>query len=274
MLVEAAGVGIHVEADPRPNTFFLHGFAGSAADWTPTVQRLSMVSTARIDAIGHGTSQAPDATSAYTFDSTSRQLAAVHDALGGAPATWIGYSFGARLLLAFATKNPSRVARLVIESGHPGIADPAQRALRRLQDQADADLLMTRGLDAFLGAWHGRPTFRQRRGQPDWPEEVQRKRTTNRPEALARCLRGLGLSQQPDLRPQLARIQAPTLVLAGADDPTYVEAAKEIAARLPRGRLEIVDGAGHNLHAAAPEAYSRRVADFLARPIASLENPR
>jgi 2-succinyl-6-hydroxy-2,4-cyclohexadiene-1-carboxylate synthase len=212
-------------------------------------------------------SEAPLGRIHYGFDAATWQLSALHEELGGGPTTWVGYSFGARLLLHFATKEPRRVARLVLESAHPGIADVQERNLRGLQDAADADLLETRGLDAFLDAWHRRVVFDSRRGTPDWDQEIKRKRRTNRPEALAMCLRGLGLSQQPDLRPLLRRIQAPTLVVAGAKDAEYAQHARDIAGLLPRARLEIVPGVGHNVHAEATPAYTKLLNDFLRRSI-------
>ena len=45
-----------------------------------------------------------------------------------------------------------------------------------------------------------------------------------------------------NLAPGLARLQAPTLVIAGDVDPMGAPAAQELVAALPNGRLEIVPG--------------------------------
>jgi pimeloyl-ACP methyl ester carboxylesterase len=61
-------------------------------------------------------------------------------------------------------------------------------------------------------------------------------------------MHGMELLRGLDLRTDLARITAPTLVCVGDLDPvTPIDAAQEIAARLPPGigRLEVIEGVGH-----------------------------
>ena len=57
----------------------------------------------------------------------------------------------------------------------------------------------------------------------------------------------LRLIKETDLRPRLAEITTPVLILAGADDAFLpsVAAAREMAAGLPRARLRILQGLGH-----------------------------
>ena len=49
-----------------------------------------------------------------------------------------------------------------------------------------------------------------------------------------------------DLREDLPSVTAPTLVIAGAEDPaTPPDHARAIAARIPNARLEVLGGAAH-----------------------------
>lgn len=67
-----------------------------------------------------------------------------------------------------------------------------------------------------------------------------------------------------DLRPDLGRITAPTLVVAGADDPaTPVEHAREIVRGIPRARLAVVGAAAHLANVEQPEQVSRLLLDHL-----------
>ncbi len=70
-----------------------------------------------------------------------------------------------------------------------------------------------------------------------------------------------------DLRPQLSKITAPTLVITGAEDficgPVC---ADEIAAGVPGVQKVIVGDAGHMLFVEQPEVFHREVADFLEAP--------
>jgi pimeloyl-ACP methyl ester carboxylesterase len=69
-----------------------------------------------------------------------------------------------------------------------------------------------------------------------------------------------------DLRPQLARIEAPTLVIAGDQDPFGGPTVEEIAAALPHPTVAIVPGGDHFafLEPETRGAWSRAVLDFLA----------
>lgn len=70
-----------------------------------------------------------------------------------------------------------------------------------------------------------------------------------------------------DLRDELGRIGAPTLVLVGEDDPmTPVEAADEIVAALPPGvgRLERFADCGHGTYRDQPERTEAAIRAFLA----------
>jgi len=69
-----------------------------------------------------------------------------------------------------------------------------------------------------------------------------------------------------DLRPLLARITAPTLVITGASDPFGGPTSDEIAAALPDPTVVTLAGADRFpfLEAAHRAAWSRAVLDFLA----------
>jgi pimeloyl-ACP methyl ester carboxylesterase len=71
---------------------------------------------------------------------------------------------------------------------------------------------------------------------------------------LALALRALGLGEMPDLRPHLGRVAVPVALLAGAEDDRFLAHARELAAHLPRARLQVVAGAGHNPIIERPDA--------------------
>ena len=69
------------------------------------------------------------------------------------PATFIGYSMGARLCLHLALSHPDSVERLVLIGGTAGIAAAEERAERRRQDERLADRILDVGVESFLGEW-------------------------------------------------------------------------------------------------------------------------
>ncbi len=68
-----------------------------------------------------------------------------------------------------------------------------------------------------------------------------------------------------DLRERLPSITAPTLAIAGAEDPaTPPEHLRLIADSIPGARLEVVDGAAHLANLEQPD----RVTDLLLEHLA------
>lgn len=61
----------------------------------------------------------------------------------------------------------------------------------------------------------------------------------------------------------LARIQAPVLVMAGDDDMVRLDHSVEMYQAIPRGQLAIVPGASHALPMEKPELVNRFIVDFV-----------
>jgi 3-oxoadipate enol-lactonase len=62
----------------------------------------------------------------------------------------------------------------------------------------------------------------------------------------------------------LAGIDAPTLVIAGAEDAIIPpEVHRQFAGKIPGADLRIIEGAGHLPPLEQPDAFNRAVADFL-----------
>jgi pimeloyl-ACP methyl ester esterase len=83
----------------------------------------------------------------------------------------------------------------------------------------------------------------------------------------ATLLAGLDWLRDVDLRPQLARISTPTLLIHGENDPLMpLPAAQWLAQNLPDARLEIIPGAAHAPFLNDPEGFARRLGDFCDAP--------
>lgn len=240
---------------------FLHGFAGTGADWEPVTSALPRGWRAIApDLPGHGESPLPPAIS---FEKFPAMVSGLLDSLGIETAVFVGYSLGARLALSLAADLPSRVDGLVLESVQPGLSSSLQRDERRVRDGSDARLLEVDGLDAFFTAWHERPVFATRRNGPGWAAEVEKKRSTNHPRRLAAVMRGLGLSAQPDFATQLRDYRGPMVLIAGQEDKPYLEHAQRFASQQPRHRRTVLAPCGHNVHTEQPLVFRDALHDFL-----------
>ena len=99
-------------------------------------------------------------------------------------------------------------------------------------------------LRLFFGGPAGHPLARVRAG-----------RLRSNPLGLANSLRGFGAGVPEPLQARLNELPMPTLLIAGALDARYCQLGREMAAAIPRARLEIVPGAGHTVHLERSEAF-------------------
>ncbi len=69
------------------------------------------------------------------------------------------------------------------------------------------------------------------------------------------------------LHDRLAAVVAPTLVVAGSEDPARAR-AEEVAAAIPGARLALVPGAGHAPHLERPDRFHALLFDFITETAA------
>jgi pimeloyl-ACP methyl ester carboxylesterase len=167
---------------------------------------------------------------------------------------------GAAVALQLALAQPERVGALVLAS-HP--AGPASgrgiaAAALRFAEAIERDGLAAAGARFVWGPGAGL--------DPAAAALVRQGFLEHRPCGLVHTLREL-LAVLPDvgaLRPRLARLDRPALVVAGGEDAASLPVCREIAEVLPQGRLVVVPGAGHVVNLERPEAFHAAVGDFLA----------
>lgn len=197
----------------------------------------------RVDAPGHGGSAATRADLVAGAD-------LIADACG--PATYLGYSMGARFALHVAHTRPEAARGLVLVSGTAGIDDPADRAARRHADDALAGRLESIGVNRFIDEWLAQPMF----AGLDEATACRHERRANTSAGLASSLRLAGTGTQEPLWSLLAQVTAPVLVVTGADDTKFTALGDRLA-RAVGGPAEhaVIDGAGHTAHLERPMAF-------------------
>ncbi len=81
------------------------------------------------------------------------------------------------------------------------------------------------------------------------------------------ALQAMMRTNRDDVEPRLASIRAPALVVMGSRDPDFDDPAGEAAtiAGLVKGKVAMIDGAGHYPHAEMPELTAPAIVDFLAQ---------
>lgn len=237
---------------------FIHGFAGSARGFDHLEPLLGEAVTATCVQLPGHASTPP----ARDWDSVVDDVGAL---LSGAPWVVVGYSQGARIALAVAQKFPERVDRLILESGGAGFRRRHDRLLRRRADAALAELITTRGVEAFVAHWEQLPLFAGLRTlSPQMQESLRTRRVNHTAEGLANALEVMGQGAQPDLWPGLQSLRVPTLLITGAADEKYTRLARKMVIDLPLAWRVAFRGIGHAPHLECPEAYAAELKSFLA----------
>jgi 2-succinyl-6-hydroxy-2,4-cyclohexadiene-1-carboxylate synthase len=243
----------------------LHGFTGRGSGWGAHATALArQFRLLVVDLPGHGRSGIPRDPARAGVERTADDLATILRREGCAPAHVVGYSLGARVALRLAVEHPDAVRRLVLESPSAGLSTEVERRARRASDGDLAERLERDGIEAFVDEWQRQPVFASHAALP--PARAARlraERLRNRPAGLAASLRGAGQGAMEPLRDRLGGLAAPTLVIAGALDPSGRTRAETVAAGIPGARLEVVDGAGHTPHLETPRRFRSLVTAFL-----------
>lgn len=170
-----------------------------------------------------------------------------------APATLLGYSWGALLALLYAATHPDRVGRLALVS--PAPLDPEHRAefQRRFAERmADAKVRAARQALQRSGLRErDEAAYRKRAFElsvagyfkdPERARDLTPFRVTGRTQqAVWESLGALDLSAELE---ELCELSIPALVIHGRHDPIPMDAAEEVADCLC-AQLELLDDAGH-----------------------------
>jgi 3-oxoadipate enol-lactonase len=217
----------------------------------PLAERLRLV---RFDHRGHGASPVPPPP--YEIADFARDVLALMDHVGIERASYCGLSIGGMAGIWLGAHAPDRIDNLILvcTSAHLPPAslwqERAHAVLAAGSPDAIADRVVERWLTPGFAAEH-----------PDVRAGLRAMLAgTDASGYAASC----GAVERMDLRGDLARIAAPTLVISGSDDPaTPVEHQRLIAAAIPGARHEIVGPAAHLAAVEQPEAVNRLILEHL-----------
>ena len=144
-----ARLNVQEWGDPAgPPVVCVHGVTGHGGRFRELAGRLGGHRVVAVDVRGHGSStwEAP-----WTVDTHLADLAETTDALGIGAATWIGHSFGGRLVASLAAGAPERVERAVLLDPAMHI-DPAVATERALGLRGDVSFASRdEAIDTRLG---------------------------------------------------------------------------------------------------------------------------
>ncbi len=249
--VDVDGVRIHYRVTGAPSErlplLLSHGYSASTAMWEPNLAALaSERQVVTWDMRGHGKSDSPNDPVCYSEALGVTDMGAVLDCVEAERAVLGGLSLGGYFSLAFYLAHPERVAALVLCDTGPGFKrDESRDAWNRQMEE------VARNLEA---------------GRTDVLPERAEVAPAAQQDARGLALAARGLVAQRDRRviDALPNIRVPALVVVGADDTPFRDAAEYMASKIPGAELVVIPDAGHASNIDQPAEFNRRVLEFLA----------
>lgn len=237
---------------------FVNGYMARRQIWALQVAGFSReMQMLLYDRRGSGDSDVP--VDGYGLEEQVRDLQAVVDAAGWDRFDLVGHSMGGFIAMAFAIRYPQRIRRLglmatapyrttrsdfgvgvfITPDGEPPRWNPegVKRAVQLLIPEADASWLR----------------MEMERTIPESSDPAQARRTFAAFEGV-------------DLRPELHRITAPTLILHGtADNVVQLAVGRKLTDKIPDAIFQEIPGCGHMLMVTGAKEVNRHLHAFLGR---------
>jgi len=241
----------------KPTLVLLHGFLGSANDWSALIEQLPDCDCIALDLPGHGhaheqrLSRMADFSLWLNQQLQQRNISNYH---------LLGYSLGGRLALQFAATQPAGLQSLVLENAHPGLSSIDERKTRASADACWARRFYREQLTEVLAAWYQQPVF----ADLNLTERAQliAERSQNSAAQLAHMLCCCSLAKQADLQPWLHTASLPMLYLCGEQDLKFQAIGAQLATHSTSVTQKMLAG-GHNLHRANPESMATAIPQWL-----------
>lgn len=199
------------------------------------------------DRWGYGKSETRNRLSLPSFDDDLSDLLILFDVIGIKKASLIGHSDGGTIGLYFAAQNVDLVTSLITVAAHIYIEEKMRVGIRGIQSKFKNDQRFHKGLSHVHGEFAERVFYNWYNG---W----------HRQDIL-----------DWDIRPELASINCPTLVIQGLEDEHATpDHARHIAEVIYGSDLWLVERCGHMLPQENSDIFNRKIINFLNRVYGSV----
>jgi 3-oxoadipate enol-lactonase len=227
--------------------------------WDPQADALRNDHGLRViayDQLGHGDSPVPPGP--YSIAQLGEAALALMDHLNVERASFAGVSIGGMAGQWLAAHAPERIERLILicTSAHLGPPGPWRDRARTVRAAGTVEVIA----DAIAGRWLTPPWAA---AHPETRDALRAMLASQPVEGYAACCDALA---ELDERAGAAAIEAPTLVLGGAQDASIPpEHQERLAASIAGARLEILDPGAHVVTVERADVVTDLIADHLDR---------
>jgi 3-oxoadipate enol-lactonase len=244
-----------LEAGDGPLLVCLHGIGSSARSFAPQLSGLDgELRVVAWDAPGYGESPPVEASGIAAYgDEVAELIQSYHE-----PAVLLGVSWGGVIAIDVALRHRELVAGMVLVSASRGSGRSKASAAAMVQRVEELDRL---GVRAF--AERRAPALLSPSAAPELSAEVVRTMSASlHPEGHRRAADVMGTTDHSD---SLARVDVPTLIICGSEDPvTGVPEGEALARGIRDSTLVVLRGVGHLANQEAATAVNAWVGSFAA----------
>jgi proline iminopeptidase len=256
----------------------LHGGPGAPSDYLQPLEALA--ASRRVifyDQLGCGNSDLTEDRSLFTVERFEQELDAVREQLGLQRMHLFGSSWGGMLAMQYVLDHPDRLPASLVMAGSPASSPRWNQICQALLDEmpkserAEIERLEAAGMtDSPEYEEAMQPFYRRHVCRLDpWPDYVVRS-FDRIATAVYHYMAGpsefriVGTLKDWDIMDRLGEITVPTLITGGEYDECRPEHLREIHARVPGSRLEVIPDASHLCFAEQPDIWLPLVDSFLA----------
>jgi 3-oxoadipate enol-lactonase len=264
MTVDVGGTPIAIrdtetgKSSGKPPLVLLHGLGGSSQTWA--FQFRALAEGFRIiawDMPGYGASGG-FVRDNPTVEHYAHTLSAVLDTIGAFKAHIVGQSVAALIGAAYAAEYPDQTLSYTFCQGLTGLAGLSD-VERSAQRKSRLETFRELGAERFAEE-RGRKVL----GPNTLPMVAELAVTIMKRAPVAAMCQAVEMMAQTDFFALSPRIECPSLVIAGSEDPASpLKTGKAARAALGDGKMEIIDGAGHYGCMENPAAFNTILSDFV-----------
>jgi 3-oxoadipate enol-lactonase len=243
--------------DPdRPMVVMSPALGTTSAMWDAQRALTARQSLLLYDHRGLGASPAPRGP--YSIEDLGGDVIALLDKLGAGTVSFCGVSLGGMVGLWIAANHPERINRLVVMATLSRLQPAARYTERAATVRADGIGPIA---SSVVARWF---TERFAREHPDTVRHYVETLVTMDAEGYASCCEAIATG---DLRTAIHKVDAPTLIIAGAEDPVVpASSAVMFGASFRDANVAVVPDAAHLMNVEQPDIVNRLVLEHLSEP--------
>jgi 3-oxoadipate enol-lactonase len=254
--VSPADLHCLIDGAPQSSALVMGGSLGTTLTmWEPQLGLVEQTRLIRFDHRGHGCSPVP--AGPYSMADLGRDVLSLLDRLGLERVSYCGLSLGGMVGQWLAVNAPERIDKLILlcTAAHLPPASGWQERAQAVRAAGTPAVVA----DTVIGRWFT-PEFAA--ANPQLVASHRAMIADTPAEGYASCCEAIATY---DVRAGLPGVRAPTLVIAGAQDPSIPPAhGQQIAAAVPGARFELVDPGAHLASVERAAEVNRLIAGFLS----------